>query len=81
MIRALASGLIVCLPPRVAVRVPVPPARSSRACCRREISASIAAINSDVFIGISVYANVPEHERFGDDHRVTHSTSPTEKKG
>jgi len=27
------------------------PASSVRACCRRDISASIAAISSDVFIG------------------------------
>ena len=37
------------------------PATSLRACCSRDISASIAAINSDVFIGVAVYVNVADY--------------------
>jgi len=55
LIRALPSALITCLPPRV----PVLPASSLRACCSRVISASIVAINSDVFKSSSCCENNP----------------------
>jgi hypothetical protein len=54
LIRALPAALVL---PRLLPRVAVLPARSLRACCKRDISASIAAINSDVFIGGLVYVN------------------------
>jgi len=52
LIRALPSALIA---PRLLPRFPVLPASSFRACCSRDISASIAAINWDVFLTREVY--------------------------
>jgi hypothetical protein len=49
---------------RVPVPVPVPvlPASSLRACWSREISASIAVIRSDVFMGVSLADRKPVHQ-------------------